>query len=70
MADEQKTEQVKKTGLRGLRGFSRKSNVAMVAIGGLAAVQQNKWAVLAVVVIALSSIATQTLLDWFDKDVE
>ena len=69
MSDEQKSEAI--SGKKyGLRGMGRKSNVAMVAIGGLAAVQQQKAAVIAVVVIALVSIISQALLDAFDKDPE
>jgi hypothetical protein len=49
-------------------GLSRKSNVAIAAIAGLAAVQQSKWAVIGVIVIALVSLTYQTLLDWFDVD--
>lgn len=49
-------------------GLSRKSNVAIAAIAGLAAVQNSKYAVLAIVVISLTAILTQVLLDWFDID--
>jgi len=49
-------------------GLSRKSNVAIAAITGLAVVKDSPWAIGAVVVIALVAILTQTLLDWFDKD--
>jgi len=51
-------------------GLSRKSNVAIAAIAGLAAVQQSKAAVWAVVIISLVSLTYQAILDWFDKDDE
>lgn len=51
-------------------GFSRKSNVAIAAIAGLAAVQQSKAAVWAILIIALVSLTFQAVLDWFDKDDE
>lgn len=51
-------------------GLSRKSNVAIAAIAGLAAVQQSTAAVVAIVVITLVSITYQAILDWFDKDDE
>jgi hypothetical protein len=51
-------------------GLSRKSNVAIAAIAGLAAVQQSKAAVIAIVIITLVSITYQAVLDWFDKDDE
>jgi hypothetical protein len=51
-------------------GLSRKSNVAIAAIAGLAAVQQSKVAVIAIVVIAIYSLTWQGILDWFDKDDE
>jgi hypothetical protein len=56
--------------LVGLKGMGRKSNVAMVAIGGLAAVQQSKIAVIAVVIIALVGIISQAILEFYDKDPE
>lgn len=51
-------------------GLSRKSNVALAAIGGLAAVQQSKYAVAAIVFIAFVSIITQAILDWYNIDDE
>jgi uncharacterized membrane protein YdbT with pleckstrin-like domain len=51
-------------------GLGRKSNVAIAAIAGLAAVQQSKAAVIAIVIITLVSITYQAVLDWFDKDDE
>jgi hypothetical protein len=69
MGTNEGVEQTKKQ-LVGLRGMGRKSNVAMVAIGGLAAVQQFKIAVVAIIIIGLVSIISQALLDAFGKDVE
>ena len=44
-------------------GFSRKTNVAIAAIGGLAAVQNSNWAIGAIVIIALTAISFQAFID-------
>jgi hypothetical protein len=61
-------EQLQDENPKATYGFSRKSNVAIAAIAGLAAVQQSKIAVIAIVIIASLTIISQHVLDWFDKD--
>jgi hypothetical protein len=44
-------------------GLSKKTNIAIAAIGGLAAVQQSEWAIIAMTIITLAAISYQFLID-------
>jgi len=45
-------------------GLSRKTNIAIASITGLAAVQNSKWAIVAIVIITLTAISYQAFIDF------